>query len=130
MEDLEQQLLKAEQPELEGAMRARVLAATMPLVRPEARRLDRGWFSPRWRTAAVLALVILAGVELASRRNVESMPQDPPPADPIQAIVTAAQEAGLTPSDTAALCAQAIAAARAAISTAPEAGPVGRGSDQ
>ena len=45
----------------------RVLATTMPLVRPDSSRLDRVWFSPRWRTAAVLALLALAGVETASR---------------------------------------------------------------
>ena len=132
MEDLERQLLEAERPELEAAMRARVLAATMPLVRPEASRLDRVWFSPKWRTAAVLALVVLAGVELAPRRSVKSapMPLDRATTDITQAVATAAREVGLRPDDTAALCAQAIAAARAAISTAPEAGPLGRGSDQ
>ena len=70
IDDIERQLLEAERPEPRADMRARVLAATMPLVRSDASRLDRVWFSPRWRMAALLALVVLAGVDAASTRIV------------------------------------------------------------
>jgi len=115
MDDVERSLLDAERPEPGADVRARVLAATMPLVRPDDSRLDRIWFSPRWRTAAVLAVLVLAGADAASRYTAPWAPaaQDRMASDTVRAVETAAREAGLPPSDAAALVAQAIAATRA-----------------
>jgi len=123
MDDLERSLLDAERPEPGADVRARVLAATMPLVQPDDSRLDRVWFSPKWRVAAVLAVLVLAGVDAVSGRIIawEPAAQDRPAANTTQAVAMAAREAGLTSDDTAALCAQAIAAARAATMITPDA---------
>jgi hypothetical protein len=117
MDDLERTLLDAERPEPGADVRARVLATTMPLVRPDRSRLDRVWFSPRWRAAAVLALLALAGVETASRYIVTWEPagQDRAAANTTQTVTMVAREAGLTSDETAALCTQASAAASAAV---------------
>jgi len=114
MDDIERQLLEAGRPEPRGEARARVLAATMPLVRREGSRLDRIWFSRRWRTAAGLMLLILPGVDAVSTRIVALAPMTEVrrPADAAQAVEMAALEMGLTPADAAALRAQAIAATR------------------
>jgi hypothetical protein len=117
MDHLERTLLDAERPVPGADVRVRVLASTMPLVRPDSSRLDRLWFSPRWRTAAVLALLALAGVETASRYIVTLEPagQDVAAANATQSVAMAAREGGLTADETVALCAQASAAARAAV---------------
>jgi|SRR5579864_1296179 len=110
MNDIQRRLLESERPEPGRAMRERVLTATMPLVRPDRSRLDRMWFSPKWRMAAVLGLVVLAGVEAVSD-HVAPAPETQyrPPADPAQTVAMVAIEMGLTPSDAAALVAQVIA---------------------
>ena len=115
MDDVERSLLDAERPEPGADVRARVLAATMPLVRPDDSRLDRIWFSPRWRTAAVLAVLVLAGADAVSGRirAWALAAEDRRAADTVRAVEMAAREAGLPPSDAAALVAQAIAATRA-----------------
>ena len=132
MDDIERQLLEAERPEPRGEVRARVLAATMPLVRPDASRLDRVWFSPRWRMASVLVFVVLVGIDLVPQLMPDSalMPQDHPTADITQAVAMAALEVGLTPDDAAALCAQALAAAKATTMIPPDADALVRGSNQ
>ena len=96
-------------------MRARVLAAAMPLVRADDSRLDRVWFSVRWRVAAALLLLVLAGVEMATPRVVAgaAVAQDHVAANSVKAVAMAAREVGLTPDDTAVLIAQAIEAERA-----------------
>ena len=123
MDDLERSLLDAERPEPGADVRARVLSAAMPLVRAADSRLDRMWFSPRWRTAATLALLVLVGVDVVSQQIIAGSPaaQESTAASTVRAVELAAREAGLTPDDTAALCAQAIAAASAATTIAPDA---------
>ena len=119
MDDIERQLLEAGRPEPGADVRERVLAKTLPLVRPDDSRLDRIWFSPRWRTAAVLAVLVLAGVDAVSRYTAPWAPaaQNRMASDTVRAVETAAREAGLPPSDAAALVAQAIAATRASTRT-------------
>jgi hypothetical protein len=115
MDDLERLLLDAGRPEAGAQVRARVLAATMHLVRPDDSTLDRVWFSPRWRAAAALTLLVLAGVDRVTPRAVawEPVAQDHLAANSAKAVVMAAREVGLTPDDTAALVAQASEAERA-----------------
>ncbi len=117
MDDLERALLEAQKVEPDVDMRARVLGATAPLVRPDRSALDRIWFSPRWRVAAVLAALVIAVLNIVPAGGVSSAiaPQDLRPDHNTEAVAKAAREAGFTPDDTAALCAQAIAAARAAM---------------
>jgi len=125
MDDLERRLLDAERPEPGADVRARVLAATMPLVRPDDSRLDRIWFSPRWRVAAVLMLLFLPGIDAVSTRPSALAPtwQDrAAAAGTVKAVEMAAREAGLTPADTGALVEQAIAAARASAIASLDAG--------
>ena len=112
MDDLERSLLDAEKPEPGPDVRARVLAASMPLVRADDSRLDRMWYSRKWRVAAVLALLILAGVEWMAPQIVAWAPVAPEhlTANSAKAVAMAASEVGLTPDDTAVLIAQAIAA--------------------
>ena len=119
MDDLERSLLDAGKVQPGAEVRARVLAAAAPLVRPDRSQLDRIWFSHRWRMAAVLAALLLAVLNVvpASGTAPTLAAQAPRPADNTQAVVTAAREAGLTPDVTVALCAQAIAAARRAATT-------------
>ena len=115
MDDIERQLLEAGRPEPGADVRARVLAKTLPLVRSDDSRLDRIWFSRTWRMAAVLAVLVLAGADAVSRYTAPWAPaaQDRMASDTVRAVETAAREAGLPPSDAAALVAQAIAAASA-----------------
>ncbi len=119
MDDLERSLRDTGKAEPGADVRARVLAAAVPLVQPDRSRLDRIWFSQGWRVAAVLAALVLAVLNVVPAPGIGSTlaAQDPRPADNTQAVVTAAREAGLTPDVTVALCAQAIAAARAAAMT-------------
>jgi 3-oxoacyl-(acyl-carrier-protein) synthase len=72
------------------------------------------WFSPKWRMAAMLAILVLAGVDAVSGHIVAWQPaaQNRAAADTVRAVEMAAREAGLTPADTGALVAQAIAATR------------------
>lgn len=109
MGDIQRQLLETGRREPPWEMRERVLAATMPLVRPDDSRLDRMWFSPKWRMAGALVFFGLAGVEAVSNHLVAPAPQaqDRPAEDPAQTVAMAAIEVGLTPSDAAALVAQA-----------------------
>ena len=132
MDDLERSLLDAERPGPGADVRARVLGATMPLVRSDDSRLDRIWFSPKWRVAAVLMLLLFPSIDAVSTRFVASAPatQEGATANTVQAVETAAREAGLTPDDTAALCGQAIAAAGAATMIAPNADTLVRRSNQ
>ena len=91
-------------------MRVRVLAAASPLLQPNDSRLDRLWFSRTWRTAAVLALVAIAGLEAVSNRFVLPAPQvvQRVPGNPAEITELAALELGLSPDDAAALSRQAI----------------------
>ena len=66
MNDIERQLLKAERPKPQVALRARVLATATPLVQPDDRCLDRIWFSRTWRTTAALIVATLAVAEMLS----------------------------------------------------------------
>lgn len=110
MDDIQRQLLESEHPGPRRELRERVLAATMPLVRPDDSRLDYMWFSPKWRVAAVLALVVITGVEVVSNHASPTPDaQYRPPADPAQTVAMVAIEAGLTPADAAALVAQVMA---------------------
>jgi len=132
-DDLERSLLDAGRVEPGADVRARVLAATVPLVRRDDSRLDRVWFSPRWRVAAVLMLVLLPGIDVVSTRLFVSMPVAEvraSAAGTVQAVEVAAREAGLPPDERAALVAQAIAAARAATMRAPGADMSVGGSNQ
>jgi hypothetical protein len=117
MSDISRRLLESERPEPGRAMRERVLAATMPLVQPDHSRLDRMWFSPKWRMAAVLGLAVLAGVEAVSD-HVAPAPeaQYSPPPDPAQTVAMVAIEMGLTPADAAALVAQVLGRSQNAVS--------------
>ncbi len=112
MDDLERSLRDAQRVEPAAELRARVLAATMPLVRADDNRLDCIWFSARWRAAGVLSLLVLAGVEMLSPRVAAWAPvaQDHGAATSAQVVATAAQEAGLTSAETAVVVAQAIEA--------------------
>jgi hypothetical protein len=112
MDDLERALLDAERAEPGSEMRARVLAAAMPLVRADASLLDRVWFSVRWRAAAALSLLALAGVDMVSPGIAGWAPvaQDHVAPNLAKAVAMAAREVGLTPDDTAVLIAQAIEA--------------------
>jgi hypothetical protein len=132
MDDIERQLRAAERPEPRVELRAHVLATVMPLVRPDGSRLDRIWFSRGWRTAAVLALVVLAGLHLAPWSTLDSAPmtQDHPTADAAQSVAMAAREAGLSQADAVALGAQALAAARAMTLTPLDAEGLVRWSNQ
>ena len=122
MDDLERSLLDAGKVQPGAEVRARVLAAATPLVRPDRSHLDRIWFSRRWRMAAVLAALLLAVLNAVSPNTAASTlaAQDVRPAGNTQVVAMAAREAGLTPDVTVVLCAQAIAAARTV--TATEAG--------
>lgn len=112
MDDLERALLDAGRVEPGADVRARVLAATMPLVRADDSRLDRIWFSVRWRSAAALSLLVLAGADRVTPRVVAwgTVAQDHLAANSAKAVAMAAREVGLTPDDTAVLIAQAIEA--------------------
>jgi hypothetical protein len=114
MNDIEILLLNAERPQPQEEMRTRVLAATLPLVESQSSRLDRIWFSPKWRMIAILAIFILAAVDVVSSRIIvwEPAVQDRAAGDIVRAVEMVAREAGLTPADTRALVAQAIAATR------------------
>ena len=111
MDDIEQQLREAERQEPHRQLRARVLAAAAPLVRPDASRLERMWFSRTWRVAAVLAFFALAGLESASSQLVAPPAWGPSrQSDLAQTIESAALEVGLTPADVSALLARTRAA--------------------
>ena len=111
---VERLLLEAEWLEPHGDVRRRVLGAAMPLVRPDRSRLDRIWFSPTYRLAAVLALIVLIGVDVVSGRLVSmaSGAQERRASDVAQAVAMAALDAGLTPAEAAALAEQALDARR------------------
>ena len=114
MDEMEHSLLNAVRPEPGADVRERVLAAAMPLIEPHSSRLDLMWFSPKWRMAAMLAILVLACVDAVSEHIVAGQPaaQNRAAADTVRAVEMAAREAGLTPDDTEALVAQAIAATR------------------
>jgi hypothetical protein len=112
MDDLERALLDAGRVQPGPEVRARVLAASMPLVRADDSRLDRIWFSVRWRAAAALSLLALAGADMMTPSVVAwtAVAQDHLAANSAQAVAMAAREVGLTPDDTAVLIAQAVEA--------------------
>jgi hypothetical protein len=112
MDEMEHSLLNAARPEPGADLRARVLAGAMPLVEPNGSRLDCMWFSRKWRTAAMLAVLILAITDAVSGHIVAWGPaaQNRAAADTVRTVEMAAREAGLSPADTGALVAQAIAA--------------------
>ncbi len=111
IDDLERALRDAGRVEPGAEVRARVLAAAMPLVRADDSRLDRLWFSVRWRAAVALALLVIAGVDRMTPRVAWTpVAQDHLAANSAKAVVVAAREVGLTPEDTAVLVAQAIEA--------------------
>ncbi len=101
-DDLEERLRACERLELSRELRGRVLAAAGPLVRADESRLDRLWFSRNWRLAAVLALVVIVGMESVSDRLVASAPRAAwLPENPAQATAQAALELGLSTDDAA-----------------------------
>jgi hypothetical protein len=114
MDEMENSLLNADWPEPDAEVRTRVLAAALPLVESQSSRLDRMWFSPKWRMLAVLAILILAAVDAVSVHINVWAPteQNGLVGDTVRVVEMAAREAGLTPADTRALVAQAIAATR------------------
>jgi hypothetical protein len=114
MDKMENLLLNAEWPEPGVDVRARVLAAALPLVKSQSSRLDCMWFSPKWRMLAMLAILILAVVDAVSVHINVWAPaeQNGVARDTVRVVEMAAREAGLTPADTSALVAQAIAATR------------------
>jgi hypothetical protein len=114
MNDMENFLLNAERPQPREEVRARVLAAALPLVESQNSRLDRIWFSPKWRMLALLAILVLAAVDVVSVHVNVWAPEEQNRVveDTVNAVKMAAREAGLTPADTRALVAQAIAATR------------------
>ena len=105
---IELQLLETERLEPPRELRARVLASALPLVQADDSTLDRLWFSPKWRIAAVLALIGLAGAEVLSNRVAAptAVTQSQPPGTPAQTVALAAAELGLSPADAASLVAQ------------------------
>jgi len=110
-DDLEERLRACDRIEPPLALRARLIAVAAPLVQPDDSRLDRLWFSRTWRTAAVLALVVIVGMESVSDRLVASAPRAAwLPENPVQAAAQAALELGLSPDDAAALARHAVAA--------------------
>ena len=58
------QIREAERLEPNPALRARVLAAARPRVRPSATWADRMWFSRAWRLAAMTIVLVLVAIEL------------------------------------------------------------------
>jgi len=114
MNDIEEYLLNAQRPQPGEDVRTRVLVAALPLVRTQSSWLDRMWFSPKWRMLAILAIIMLAAVDVVSSHNNVWAPteQNRLVADTVRTVEMAAHEAGLTPADTGALVAQAIAATR------------------
>ncbi len=104
----ERQLLATGRPEPPSELRARVLAAAMPLVRADDSALDRLWFSPKWRIAVVISFVALAGVEVVSNRAAAptAVAENQPVATPARAVALAAADLGLSPADTSSLVAQ------------------------
>lgn len=107
-DNIERQLLNVERPEPSLELRERVLAAAMPLVQADDNPLDRLWFSPMWRVAAVLALVVLAGAEVVSNRVAAptAAVQNQSTATSAQTVAMAAAELGLSPAEAASLVAQ------------------------
>jgi hypothetical protein len=114
MDDIEKLLLNAERPKPREDMRTRVLVAALPLVESQSSRLDRMWFSLKWRMLATLAVVVLAAIDVVSSRSNVWAPteQNRIVGDNVRVVEMAAREAGLTPADTRALVAQALAASR------------------
>jgi hypothetical protein len=114
MNDIEILLLNAEKPQPQEEMRTRVLAAALPLIEAQSSRLDHIWFSPKWHRLAILAILILAAVDVVSSRIIVWAPaeQNDVASNTVLAVRMAAREAGLTLTDTRALVAQAIAATR------------------
>jgi hypothetical protein len=109
--DLEERLRAYERPEPPREMRARVLAATAPLVQGHDSRLDRLWFSRTWRMAAVVAVVAVAGIESVSGGADGSAPQiSGRTPESAQVTVQAALELGFSPTEAAALALKAIPA--------------------
>ena len=105
---IERQLLETDRPEPSGELRARVLAAAMPLVQADDSMLDRLWFSPTWRIAVVVSFIALAGLEVVSNRAAAptASAQNKPSGTPAQTVAMVAAELGLSPADTASLVAQ------------------------
>ncbi len=115
IDDLERAVIDAGRAEPGAELRARVLAAAMPLVRPDDSRLDRIWFSPRWRTIAALAFLALVVLERTSPQVNTWAPvaRDTQSNTTVRAAVAAAQEAGLSQDEVTVIVAQAIDAERA-----------------
>lgn len=107
-DSIERQLMQANRPEPPSEVRARVLAAAMPLVRADDSTLDRLWFSPTWRIAVVISLVVLAGVEVVSNRAAAptAVAESQPVATPARTVAVAAAYLGFSPAETASLVAQ------------------------
>jgi hypothetical protein len=107
-DDLERSILAAVTPRPAEHFREQVLTAAMPLVRPDDSRLDRLWFSARWRAAAALALLALGGLDVWSPRvaSWEPLPQDLLASAGAEATANAAREAGLTEAEAAIIAAQ------------------------
>ena len=109
--DIEQELLRAAQPDLPPDLRQRVLANTSPLVQPNGSRLDAIWFSPRWRVAAV---AVFFGVLAADRMSsvavdVTTEADGLPIRSSVAVAVQAAIDSGLGRADVAAIAAHAAA---------------------
>ncbi|MEI6244062.1 MAG: hypothetical protein WCQ64_03355, partial [Acidobacteriota bacterium] len=93
---IERQLLETDRPEPSGELRARVLAAAMPLVQADDSMLDRLWFSPTWRIAVVVSFIALAGLEVVSNRAAAptASAQNQPSGTPAQTVAMVAAELG------------------------------------
>lgn len=108
MNDIERQLREVEQPHPGRPHRERVLAAAMPLVQADDSVLDRVWFSPTWRVAAVLALAALAGAEFVSNGSVSMtvLAEQQSADSPAKTVATVARDLGLSSAEAAMLVAQ------------------------
>ena len=121
MDDVERQLIEVERPEPPAEARARVLATTMPLVRPDGSRLDRIWFSRRWRTAGAVVFVALVVLEMLSGSSAPAVaPAGWAALETAQAVEASARDAGLPAAQASALAAHALA-----IASRPAAAPLG-----
>jgi hypothetical protein len=120
MDDIERQLLDGGRPEPGRDVRARVLAAAMPLVRRDDSRLDRVWFSRTWRTAGATVFVALVVTEMLSGSPAPTVaPPGRAALETAQAVETAARDAGLPAAQASALAARALA-----IASQPAAAPL------
>ena len=107
-----------------ASLRARVLDAAAPLVRPSAIWADRVWCSRAWRLAAVATVLMLVALEQMSLPGVDRTPG--PSANAMAAAAAAEETAlqlGMTPGEARALGRRAMADAVAPSSKSSGAAP-------